>query len=156
MVWDSTNTLHKLTLREVLGGCSYVMIWMKCICWVYLLMILYDVSFIDEHVICVNCYIWWWLHMMLCYMKQDITYDLFSCLLDYVELWGFTWALHLYAWDGIVIKGFVRYDVINSITWIVVMTLYWSYSCWYDLMLMISMLTWLYNDVGLVLNMDLS
>ena len=44
---DITYALHKLTMRGVLGDCSYALtIWMKCIFWLYMLMILYDVKFI--------------------------------------------------------------------------------------------------------------
>ena len=104
--------------------------WRKCMCRLWMLMILYDVSLIDEHVLGLNFYIWWWLHMILCYMKKSITYNDISCLFDCVQLWGFKWASHWYAWDEIVGKIIVCYDVINSIRCIVVMTLCWIYSCW--------------------------
>ena len=86
-------------------------------------MIPYDVSFTYEHVIGLYCYIWLLLLMMLGYMKLGITYDLFPWLLDYVGLWDFTWSLHFYVLDGIVGKGLISFDDMNSWTCIIVVTL---------------------------------
>ena len=102
-------------------------------------MIIYNHNFTYEHVICLYCYLWWWLFMMLCYVKLDITYDFFPCLLGYVGLWDFTWALHLYAWDGIVgvyelLYRYYCYDIILVLLWL------------YDHDILLFMLIWSYVD----------
>ena len=76
-----------MSLRGVLGGCSYVlMIRMKCIWWLYKLMVLYDVSFIHENAIHLSWYIWWWIAWYEDIWNVDISYGLF---LVYLIMWGY-------------------------------------------------------------------
>ena len=59
--------------------------------WLDVLMVLYDVSFIGEHNIGINCYIYGEEHAW--YENEWNVYIAYSPLLglfDYVELWGFT------------------------------------------------------------------
>ena len=56
--------------------------------WLYVLMILYDVSFIYEHGIAVYCEIWWWLLLILCYVILGLAYDPLFGLLGWVRLRG--------------------------------------------------------------------
>ena len=53
-------------------------------CWLYMMILLHDDGYIDEHDVGVNCYIWWWLSMMMYIVYESIAYDLLSCLLGWV------------------------------------------------------------------------
>ena len=55
-------------------------------CWLYMMLTLYNVDFIDEHYIGLNFYVWWWLHMIWCYMKY---FHRLRSLLVYLIMWGY-------------------------------------------------------------------
>ena len=94
------------------------------------------VSFV-EHDIGLNCYVWWWIHRMLCYIKYK----------HYIwSLFYFTWlcgvmGLHMsnalvgleWNWE----YGLVCCDDMNSCTWKVDMTLWWWFFCIYEHVLML-------------------
>ena len=117
--------------------CTYdIMIWtyIEFIwCWSYMmLVILMNVTLVYVGIY-KDDYTWW-----LCFMNQGITYGSFSCLLDCAGLWGLAWALH-FRLGKILVLRVLYVDVMNPDIWNVVMTLCWSYSCWYDLMLILAL-----------------
>lgn len=82
----------------------------------------------DEQSIGLNLYICYeWYAWYDDVWKLDIVYGRLLGLHYYADLWDITKELHLCASDGSVFKGIICLIIINSSTWIIVLTLCWSF-----------------------------
>ena len=118
-----------------------------------------------------SCTFYWskWIYIEEHFLCEDIWMVEFSHypllgLLDYVGLWDFTKEWNLLSWEGVLSKGLVWYNVMNFITWYIVMILCWScyafmilkwcHSRLFVLILILSMLTLICDCISLMLIVD--